>query len=332
MPVDLSNLPPEILLKALNLDLKTPEGLADLAAFRFAQGDVAGAIEISNKLPKDAAPEITALFAACAAFEETRRFEARIQPIEGFVQKGETQKALDSLAELKKDFPKRAAESEKSRLDGLAARIEGSRLSVRLKSIIAGEILAAGEDNYVELRYDFTKNNRSLTADFEGGQTELQDQGLWLMTNSGPLSLPLRSKILFKAQTLRAEFVVQEHNVEWLSIGWANSKARWKNPGTVIVTYEAQFSKGYADGSIWTYPDPKEAYRYVLDRTPDRILFLLDGKELASSKIDKLNAAEPAAPVSIKSWNRCLIKEIVIKGKLDPVWLKAALEKAGQGK
>jgi hypothetical protein len=114
------------------------------------------------------------------------------------------------------------------------------------------------------------------------------------------------------------------HDIVRIDVGHVHAKARWFGDGNLLMTYEPKYSKDVNDGPAWAKPQSfGGAYRYVVERTPESARFLLENKEFAKIPLSA-NAIKTEGPATIVlwSWADIFVQEFIVKGAVDPEWLK----------
>jgi hypothetical protein len=125
---------------------------------------------------------------------------------------------------------------------------------------------------------------------------------------------------------LRVELLVTasaNHELMQMHVGFVHLSARWNTPKLHLV-YEPAYTHHHQFGDDWALPEIKDkTCRYAIDRTPDKAVFSIDDKmikELALKPEEVKN--EPPAKIYVWSWERLMLKEVVIKGFVDLEWLQ----------
>jgi DNA-directed RNA polymerase subunit RPC12/RpoP len=202
---------------------------------------------------------------------------------------------------------------------------QGVPLSVndQIRNALSGEILKTGDDRYVEVKYDFSKNPQ-CAKDF-GGTAISHADGLLLKAGSKDRDYnypSARYKPIFQTKALRIELVLtsSRHDIEVVRVGDLHVKMRWIGAGQVLV------GKGPPDplkGKPFKHPSENGTYRYLFERTAGQVRAMLENVEI-------LKEAPPAASLTEKLWavalatnGDCTIKEMTVQGFLDDDWLKA---------
>jgi hypothetical protein len=170
MSVDLSEIPRDVLLKALELDYSKAQDLADKLAFDIGTGDVENSLELWRKQDKVAFHDFVVIAEAHAKLTRLRQFELAVEEIEKTL-------SSDSVAKIERIAQGYRAISKQNqgRLDALLERAKGMVPSALLKKAFSGEVLKAEDSGYVEVRYSIDKGPGAW-KDFELGQGWLFDQ------------------------------------------------------------------------------------------------------------------------------------------------------------
>jgi hypothetical protein len=201
-------------------------------------------------------------------------------------------------------------------------------VAAQIKLILRGEILKATNELYVEVRYDFVKD-KDAHKNFQGpikphaDGAEMKGFAHWEKEFGN--SKVLRFAPLFQPKTLLVEYVfapVGEHDIEIVRMGDAHLKLRWNGAGQLLTTYEPRFTGDVYKGERWNHPDPKGTYRYIVERAPGEVSFSIDDKQFAKQALPSQAQNEKFWFTTFATNNGAIIKEVVVKGYLDPTWLK----------
>jgi hypothetical protein len=323
LPVDVSELPRDVLLKAL--DLTGADGEADRAAFLFATGDVDGAVALLPKLDKEKNRELAALVETRAQFNVRRRFAKAVADVEAAIARVDAKSAVEQWEALPRSFAELVNGEQKGRVEQLGARARGQTPAGLLRRAFSGEVLKAEDDYYVEVRYEAGRG-QGVWRDFRLGKNwSLDANGIsssWEGREEGEDLVYLPR---FRMEALRAELVLQSPRLDYviLHLGYAHAKARWLDAGQLIMTYEPKFSKHFLDGHEWKYPARDGTHRCILERTPEKARFLIgdtphDELSLARDAVKQ----EPAGSLGLFSYGGLTVKEVLVKGFADEEWLK----------
>jgi tetratricopeptide (TPR) repeat protein len=327
LPVKLGALPPEVFIDALKLDDATPERAIEKAQYLFSLGNFDGAAALTKKIDTEKYPD-AALINLRGKLEELRRFDEALKQVEAAVKALDAGRARNLTAEVARNFPELSA-VHKQRIDDLRSRAENATLSGRIKKLFSGKLTRADPDLYVEVTYNH-EQGADAWADFEGDGWTAEAGGMH--TRKFPYAKTLYHKARFQSKTLRLEAVITDHDIIHASLGYAQLKIRWVGAGQILFAYEPKFTGNDFAGERWPHPAAAGELRYIVERTPTQLTFQVDGKEYYRKDISALRDPND------KPWNvginskpsQTYIREIVIKGHLDPEWLKHATEADGE--
>ena len=325
LPVDVSELPRDLLLGALNLAASGADGEADRAAFLFATGDVDGAVALLPKLDKEKNRELAALVEARAQLNLRRRFAKAVADLEAAIARLDAKSAVEQCEALPRSFAELANGEQKGRVEQLGARARGQTPAGLLRRAFSGEVLKAEDDYYVEVRYEAGRG-QGVWQDFRLGKNwSLDAKGIsssWEGKEEGEDLVYLPR---FRMEALRVELVLQSPQLDYiiLHLGHAHAKARWPDAGQLILTYEPKFSKHFLDGHEWKKPARDGTHRCILERTPEKARFLIgdtphDELSLARDVVKQ----EPPGSLGLYSYGGLTVKEVLVKGFADEAWLK----------
>lgn len=202
----------------------------------------------------------------------------------------------------------------------------------RIRQALAGEVLKAGNDYSVEVRYDFVKNPKSA-ADFQGPLTpvanglSLKGQIHWQKEFGNSNVLRLTPVFQPKALHIDYVFAATGHDIEVGRVGNAHIKTRWVGGGNIKLVYGAVYASDFGLGAGWRHPNDSPGNKLSYERTPDKLRVFVDDKEIV------LKEALPPEARSEKDWfatftmnTDSVLKEVIVKGYVDEAWLK---EKVG---
>jgi len=199
--------------------------------------------------------------------------------------------------------------------------------NARIKQAISGEILKSTGDLYVEVRYDFVKNPKSV-GDFEG-PIIIQADGAKVKAainfdKEFGNSDVFRYSPVFQPRALQIEYVVStgQHDVEVVRMGNAHLSLRWVDTGQLHCSYGPRFAADVFKGRKWKHPALSGTYRYVFERVPGKLRFLIDDKELGEEKLPAESLSEKEWFSTFSSIHDFVVKEVIVKGYLDAAWLK----------
>ncbi len=332
LPVDAGQLPIPVLLKALALDESKPEGAADKAALLIAFSDIEGAKALLPRIDAEKFSDIHAVIGALSSLERQKSFNAALDAAEQNMERLDAKAAAELVASIDKKFAD-VKDTQKERLERLSMRAQSKRTVAMLKIAFSGEVLKAEDSGYVEVRYD-AKKGADVWKDFQPGAN-------WQIGGGGPSaeSRQMEGKNLsylprFLPGTLRVEFLLVSgfHDIFLINVGSVHAKARWFGDGNILISYEPAFTRNVNDGPAWDKPKNFGGeYRYVVERTPDAARLSIENKEHVKLPIspDALKKEGPAT-ISLWSWGEVTVKEFIVKGTIDPEWLKAAAGRAGE--
>ena len=332
LPVDVAALPHDLLVAAAGLEGSGPNVLADRASLLLALGDTEPALAILKRLKKEEAGGWAEALEQRALLERLSRFEKGIAEVEARIKDIQPREALAQLETLKRDFRDLAQGEQKGRLEYLAVRADSIRAIKRLKRAFSGEVVRADEDLSVEVRYDLTKGQEAL-KDFGGGGLKAEADGLRVKGNGWDVKFSTTGGVRylprFQTTKLQVEYLVScsRHDIMLGSIGHAHVKIRWIDTGQILIAYEPQFTGNVFAGAAWKHPNGNGTYRYVFERTPDSTRFLLDDKEHFKQAAPKAGTEEQSWTTRLESNGDFTVKEFVVKGQVDPEWLKEKVEK-----
>jgi tetratricopeptide (TPR) repeat protein len=332
LPVDVAALPHDLLVTAAGLEGSDPKVLADRATLLFALGDTEPALAVLKRLKKEDGGGWAEALEQRAALERLSKFEKGVAEVEARIKDIQPREALAQLDTLKREFRDLAEGEQKRRLEYLAARADSLRAIKRLKRAFAGEVVRADEDLSVEVRYDFTKGQDAL-KDFAGGGLKAEADGLRVKGNGWDVKFSTTGGVCylprFQPTKLRAEYLVSSsrHDIMLGAIGYAQVKLRWIDTGQILITHEPQFTGNVFTGAAWKHPDLNGTYRYVFERTPDSTRFLLEETEHAKQAAPKGGTEERSWTTRLESNADFKVKEFVVKGQVDPEWLKEKVER-----
>lgn len=205
----------------------------------------------------------------------------------------------------------------------------------QIKQVLHGEVLKATNELYVEVRYDFVKD-KDAHKDFQGpigrsnaGGAEMKGFAHWEKEFGN--SKVLRYEPLLQPKTLIVEYVlapVGGHDIEIVRMGDAHIKLRWNGAGQLLTTYEPRFTGDVYKGERWNHPDPKGTYRYIVERAPGEVSLSIDDKPFAKQALPSQAQNEKFWFATFATNNDAIIKEVVVKGYLGPIWLKNQINTA----
>lgn len=324
LPVPLSQLPTAIFLRALGLNEGKPDGLADKATYLFSNGDMEQAKTLIPPLDKQIYVDLHLCLDIIARIDRQKQFEMVLTEAEKSIGSMDAAAAMNLVQIINQKFAA-IVDTQKERMDKLAARAQGKRAVVLLNHAFSGEVLKADDNYNVEVRYD-AKKGKDVWKDFEPGDN-------WQIGGEGmtAASKQMAGKNLtytprFQTGTLRVEMLLLSgfHDIILINVGHVHAKARWFGDGNLLMTYEPKYSKDVNDGPAWAKPQSfGGAYRYVVERTPESARFLLDNKEFAKIPLTATALkTEGPATISLWSWGDMIVTEFIVKGAVDPEWLK----------
>jgi serine/threonine-protein kinase len=324
LPVSLSQLPNAVLFHALELNEAKPEGLADKATYLFSAGDLEQAKPLIPPLDKQTYADLHTCLDIMGKIERQKQFETALSEAEKAIGSMDATAAISLVEKLTQKFAT-LSDTQKERVEKLSARAQGKRAAALLRQAFSGEVLSADDNYNVEVRYNY-KKGKDVFKDFDLGDTwHLVGEGLFA-NGKQMASKNLMYTPRFQPGTLRVEMLLMSgfHDIVRIDVGHVHAKARWFGDGNLLMTYEPKYSKDVNDGPAWAKPQSfGGAYRYVVERTPESARFLLENKEFAKIPLSA-NAIKTEGPATIVlwSWADIFVQEFIVKGAVDPEWLK----------
>ena len=182
-------------------------------------------------------------------------------------------------------------------------------------------------DDNIELHCDFVKNPQCISGFVDTG----------LKVNAAGVQLPglladcidvqkgLVCKTHFQPGMVHVEFIIDSgnHDLYIRQIGQAKIKVRWYYDGH--FAFAPKYPGGADTGVPWKVPAQHSGKQnHTFERTPESLRFLLNGQGLGSKPSPKALPSEKYWLVGITSWDPCVIKEVILSGKLDRTWLNEA--------
>lgn len=330
VPIDIAALPHECVLQALKFNELDPHALADKATLMFFWGDIEQALALLKKVAPDNATDLRGVLDQRQALLRLKEFEVTVSAIELAIKQGQRTTAVNLLDKLTRGYPELAGGEQQERLKLLS---EGARTTTTIKSLVQkvfkSEIRSIDEDCNIELRCDFVKNPQCF-SDFVDTGLKVNAAGLQLPGVQWNFIDPqngLLCKTHFQPGTLRVEFVIDSgnHDLYLGQIGDAKIKVRWFDGGQIDFTFVPKYNGGFNTGVPWKVPAQHSGKQnHTFERTAESVRFLLNGQELGSTPALKALPPEKYWLVGITCWEPCVIKEIIISGKIDRTWLNEA--------